>query len=257
MGREVSADLLLLGRGKVYFDRLDSAGAPTGELFLGNTPTFEITPTPEEIKKYSSATRAADLIASDVIRNALTIRIAGDEFSKENLAMALFGDVSTLSQTGSTVTDELITSVLHDRFYATEYRDLSSVVVTGPSGTPLYDVTDDYIVDAVSGRIYIVPGGAITEGTNIEVDYAYGTIAYNRVRGMNVSSVRGLIRFVGDPARGTKFEARIWRASVRADGAIGFISDEYASWTLAGDIESDAVNHPDEPHFDIIELPAS
>ena len=53
---------------------------------------------------------------------------------------------------------------------------------------------------------------------------------------MNQTSVKGYLRFIGDPARGPKYECEIWRASVRADGAIGFISDEYSSFSLTGDI---------------------
>jgi hypothetical protein len=106
----------------------------------------------------------------------------------------------------------------------------------------------------VTGRIYIVEGGGIADAANIEVDYTYATISLPTVRGMNQTSVKGMIRFIGDPARGPKYECQIWRASIRADGAIGFISDEYASWTMTGDIESDAVNHPNEPHFRLIQL---
>ncbi len=254
MPEAVNGNNILIGRGMIYFDRFDSSGAKTGELFLGNCPTFEITPSAEEIKKYSAATKAADLIASDVLRTSLALRIAGDEFSKENLAMALFGDTSALTQTGSSVTNEAITGVLQGRYYALSKRQVSAVTVTGPSGTPTYTVTTDYKVDAVSGRIYIVEGGGIADGANIEVDFTYATINLPTVRGMNQTSIKGFLRFIGDPARGPKYECQIWRASVRADGAIGFISDEYASWTLTGDIESDATNHPDDPHFKLIKL---
>lgn len=248
MGQEVNGAMLLLGRGKVYFDRLDSSGNRTGEIFLGNTPTFEVTPTPEEIKKYSSASAAADLMASDVIRVALEVSIVGDEFSKENLARAFYGDTSTISQTGTTVSDEPINGVLQDRYYPTEFRDISLVTVTGHvEGT-------DYEVDGTEGRIYIIEGGGITDDDDILVSYTYGTIALDTVRAMVVSSVKGYIRFVGDPARGPVYTAEFWRVSVRSDGAIGLISDEYAQWTLAGDIESDAVNHPNEPHMRIIKV---
>ena len=254
MGTEVNGNLILLGRGKVYFDRFDSSGNPTGEIFLGNCPSFEITPTPEEIKKYSSASKAADLIASDVIRTALAIRIAGDEFSKENLAMALFGETGTVSQTTADITAEAHGGCLQDRYYKMLYRDISAVTVSGTGGTPTYVLTDDYTIDGPTGRIYIVPEGGIADDTDLEVDYTYATIALDTILGMTETSVKGLIRFIGDPARGPVYEIEIWRASVRSDGAIGFISDEYAQWTLSGDIESDAPNHPTEPHFRMIRL---
>jgi len=254
MPQNVNGNNILLGRGKIYFDRFDSAGLRTGELFLGNCPTFEVTPTSEDIKKYSSADKAADLIASDVLRTTLALRIAGDEFSKENLAMALFGDNSTLSQSTAGITDEAVGNVLQGRYYPLLFRDVSAVVVTSdPAGTT-YDVTDDYLVDAVSGRIYIVEGGAIADGSDLLVDYTYGTIALPTVRGMNQTSVKGYLRFIGDPARGPKYEIEIWRASIRSDGALGFIADEYGQWTMVGDIESDAVVHPNEPHFLMIKV---
>ena len=254
MGTEVNGNLILLGRGKVYFDRFNASGLPTGEIFLGNCPSFEITPTPEEIKRYSSATKAADLMASDVIRNALGLRIAGDEFSKENLAMALFGGTGTLSQTTAPITAEEHDGCLQDRYYKMLYRDISAVTVNGTGGTPTYVVTDDYTVDGPSGRIYIVPGGGIADDTDLEIDYTYGTLALDTVLGMTETSIKGSIRFIGDPARGPKYEIEIWRASVRSDGAIAFISDEYGTWTLSGDIESDAPIHPTEPHFRMIRI---
>ena len=40
MPEVVNGNNILLGRGKIYFDRFDATGARTGELFLGNCPTF-------------------------------------------------------------------------------------------------------------------------------------------------------------------------------------------------------------------------
>lgn len=255
-GQDVNANNVLLGRGKVFFDRMDSSGDLTGEIFLGNCPSFEITPSAEEIKLYSSATSTADLICSDVLRTTLALRINGSEFSKENVAMALFGESSSLTQTGSTAADEVICTLssLQGRYFPTVYRDISAVTVTGPSGTPTYVVTEDYIVDGTTGRIFIVEGGDITDGSTVEVDYTYGTIDLETVLGMTVGSVKGLVRFIGDPARGPKYEVIIWQVSVRSDGAIALIGDEYGSWNLAGEIESQATAHPTEPHYRMIKL---
>lgn len=251
-GIDVNGDLLLLGKGKVYIDRLTAAGARTGEIFVGDCSAFEVTPTPEEIKHYSSATAGAPLMASDTVRTALALRIVGHEFDLENLARALYGNVGTLSQTGSAVAAEDIASVQQGRYYELAYRDVSSVVVEPDGGGTPFVVTDDYLVDADEGRIYIVPGGGIADDDDIEVDYDYGTIALDVIRGMTETSVRCFIRYIGDPTRGPGQTVKIWKASVRADGALGFIGDEYAEWALTGDIESDATNHPTEPHYQVI-----
>lgn len=255
-GQVENANNVMLGRGKVYFDRMDSDGNLTGEIFLGNCPSFEITPSAEEIKLYSSATAAGDLLCSDVLRTTLALRINGSEFSKENVAMALFAGSSSLEQTGDSVTDEVLCTLssLQGRFFPTVFRDISVVTVTGPAGTPEYLVDEDYVVDGDSGRIYIVEGGDIADGSTVETDYTYGTIDLETVLGMTVGAVKGLIRFIGDPARGPKWEVIIWKASVRSDGAIAFIGDEYGSWNLAGEIESMATAHPTEPHFRMIKV---
>jgi len=253
-GTTVNADNVLLGKGKVYIDRLDSSNARTGEVFVGNVSAFEITPSKEEIEKYSSATSGAPLLTSNVIRTMLDLRIVGDEFDPENLARALYGDTATLSQTGSSVAAEDIASVQQGRYYPLTYRDVSNVVVEPDGGGTPYTVTTDYIVDATEGRIYIVEGGGIADDTDIEVDYDYGTIALDRVRGMNQTSIKCYIRFVGDPTAGPQYTIEVWRASVGSDGAIGFIGDDYAEWALTGKVESDATNHPTEPHFRAIKV---
>jgi hypothetical protein len=48
MPESVNGNNILLGRGKIYFDRFDTNGARTDELFLGNCPTFEITRGPRK-----------------------------------------------------------------------------------------------------------------------------------------------------------------------------------------------------------------
>jgi hypothetical protein len=254
MPEQADSTKIMLGRGKIFFDLMDSSYAKTGEFFLGNCTTFEVTASPEEIKKYDSTTKAAGLLASDTVRTAMSVNIVGDEFSKENLSRALYGDLATLSQTGDDVVDEAVVALLQDRYYALAYRSVTNVVVKGDGGTPTYVLGTDYTVDAVSGRIYIKSGGSIAADTELDVSYTYATIALDLVRGMTQSAIRGFIRFKGDPARGPVLEMLLWRVSVRADGSIGLISDEYGSWSLTGDVESDAVNHPDDPHYQIMEI---
>jgi len=252
MPRENTPSEYKLGRGKVFIDLLDADDNPTGERYLGNTPTFEMTPEAEEIEHHSSSTATADLDASDVIRTSLMVHIVGDQFSKENVALCLFGDTATYTQTSGSASDEEITGVLQDHWYDLEYRDVSSVVVTGPTGTPEYTETDDYVVDATNGRLYIVPGGAISDDSDLEVDYDYGTLSLDKSRGMNQSAIKAAVRFISDNARGKNCDLKIWKVSFKPSAALGFISDEYAQWELEGKVESDAANHPDNPHYDLI-----
>jgi hypothetical protein len=77
------------------------------------------------------------------------------------------------------VEDEEITGVQQGSSYPLLHSGVMDVSVTGPSGTPEYDLTDDYTVDAWTGRIYIVPGGAIENDSGLEISYVYGAVANN------------------------------------------------------------------------------
>jgi hypothetical protein len=248
MGNVIDGTKALLGRGKVYFNPWTALNVPTGYLFLGNTPAFEMTPTQEEIKKYGSTTAAAKLMASDVLRSEIGLKITADHFNKELLGLALFGTAGTaITQSASTVADEAVNDVLQDRSYRLAKRKVSSVVVTDATPTT-YTVTTDYTVDAETGMIYIVPGGTIANGTDLLVDYSYAAItSYPKVNLGAEGVKRGSILFIPDNARGPQMEHTLWRVTLRSSGAIGFISDQYAEYTLEGYVEDDSANHASAP----------
>jgi len=243
-----------VGKGKLWVDLLDSDDARTGERYLGNAPTFEITTNQEKLDHRSSADAAAAKDASLVKSTDVSIRIVLDEYSKENVALAVAGDHSTLTQTSGSASDEAVTAVAQDRWYELAYRDVSSVVVTGSEGTPTYVVDEDYKVDAVSGRLYIVAGGDITAGTELEVSYDYGELALDTTRAVTDTDKTAFLRFVSDPSEGKAKEIQIWKVVLRSDGALPLITEDWGQITLAGEVESDTANHPNEPHMRIIDL---
>lgn len=247
--KEVNKADLMLGKGKVYFDRFDSGGASIGERFLGEVEAFEITPNDERIKKYSHATAAAPLIADALVRRTMTLKMTVAEFSKENFALALMGDNSALAQGSGSVTTEAISGANQGYYYKLANRQVSAVVVSGTGGTPTYVVGTDYEVDAITGRIYIVPGGSIADDTDLEVDYDYAADISETVRGGTASKIEGFVRFIGDPSQGPKWEAEVWKVSISPTGTIALIGDEFASAEISAEVEDDSENHAAEPFF--------
>lgn len=247
--KEVNKADLLLGKGKVYLDRFDSSGNKTGERFLGEVEAFELTPNDERIKKYSHATAAAPLIADALVRRTYTLKMTVGEFSKENFALALMGDVSALAQGSGSVSAEAVAGVLQGYYYKLAYRQVSAVVVNGTGGTPTYVAGTDYEVDAVTGRIYIIPGGSITDAIDLEVDYDYAADTSETVRGGTSSTIEGLVRFIGDPSQGPKWEVEVWKASISPTGTIALIGDDFANAEISAEVEDDSENHASEPFF--------
>ena len=247
-GKAVDGGNLLLGKGKVYFDRFDGAGARVGERFLGNVEELTINTTDNLVEKYSSADAEAGLIASVNTRRLAEFGMKLSEFDAENVALAMMGDTALQAQTGAAVTGEAIADVKQGYYYPLLYRQVSLVTVTdGASVT--YDVTDDYEIDAVSGRIYIVPGGAITEASDIEVDYTYATISLQKVTAGTAGTIDGYLRFIGDPAHGPVWELEVWHLQISPDGNIPMIGEDYASFGIKGKVIQEAAAHPSEPYF--------
>lgn len=86
-------DLYAVGKGIVYFDRLDNNGLPTGMVDLGNAPAFILTPTDEKLKHYTSREQIKKVDKVIVLSAGITVKFTLDEYDIDNLAMALKGDV--------------------------------------------------------------------------------------------------------------------------------------------------------------------
>ena len=249
-----SPNNLLLGHGVLYFDQFDSSGVKTGELDLGNCTAFSITPSVETKEKRSSRTAQSGLLQRAVVSQNYSLKITGDEFSAENLALTLLGSVSTVSQTTSTITGETITtSSVQGRWYPVSKRMLSTVVVKVSSSAKTLGT--DYKIDATLGRIYIVPGGGIVDGSTVTVDASAAVIsAKPKVIAGTTPNLVGYLRYVADPVTGPKHHVQCWRVNLTPSGELGFITDDYGNWELTGEILDDSTNHPTEPYFTIEEL---
>lgn len=254
MPEQANGANLSLERGKVYFDRFTTAGVKTGELFLGNCEALTISVSEDEVRKYSSAEAAAPLLASAPIRRTFELSMTLDEWTPENLALAFMGNVSALAQGSGSISNEIITVAAKGRYYPTSKRKISTVVVTGPSNTPTYVANTDYKVDGTEGRIYIMETGAIPATGNLEVDYAYAADTSVTIQGGNASKIEGSLRFVGDPVSGPTQTVEIWKVRLKPEGEMPFIGDDYATFTIKGEVFADLVNHPTESLFRIIKV---
>lgn len=251
------ADKLLLGRGKVFFDRFSSAGVAQGLRFLGTVSKLEITTNDEKARVYDYSRSDAPLLDEALARREVSVAMTLQEFSQNNLALALMGDESAFTQTATPVVDEVLTSSLvKGRTYQTAGRRIGSVTVEkGPApGTALNPSLDYDYVDLELGLIHIkdtAPG--LVNGDSVIVSYTPAAIAapgINRVLGAKASRILGKLVYVGDPAAGIEWDLEVWKLSLSPSGAVGFITEtEYGSYELSGMVLSDETNHASEPFY--------
>src|SRR5580704_8398587 len=100
---------VLLGRGMLFIDPFDASGNRTGQQAVGNVTVFDVENKVEIKEKYESMDPASSLYARGVTRQTVTLKITGDEFTLDNLARALLGQVEQITAVGAAIAAEPIT----------------------------------------------------------------------------------------------------------------------------------------------------
>jgi len=249
------ASKALLGRGKVFFDRLTSAGVSTGLRFLGTVSKLEIGTADEVAKIYDYSRADAPLLDQALTRREITFAMTLQEFTKENVALALMGDETGFTQTtGSVVDESMTTSVVKGHVYQTLGREISAITIEKSPSTVLVLGTDYDVIDTKLGLIHIREGSVtVVDGDTILATYTKATIAapgLNRILAGKASSITGKLVFVGDPAAGISYDAEVWKLRFSPEGVLGLITEsEYGGFDLKGMVLSDEANHATDPYF--------
>jgi hypothetical protein len=257
MARSPDSSNLLLGNFSVYVAELTAGGLPKGERHVGNCSNVTLNTTPDKLTKRENMTSARG-VYKEVTRSTETIiKLTMDEITVENLALALYGTIASLAQSGAAVTAYEIEAVQQGLYYSVGKRSISLVTVEPSGGGTPYVVDDDYTIDAAQGRIYIVPGGGLADDADIQVDFTHAALTSNVLRGVTDTNPQRYIRMVGDPTTGATHDLEIWKGSFSPDGEFGLITDEFAALPVTITAQLDNVNHPDEPYYRLIERVAA
>jgi len=242
---------LLLGRGKMYFDRFDSLGNPQGLRFVGEADKLEITPS-ATTKDYFSMTKAASTkMAQNITQQTHEIAIQMREFSAANLAIALLGDSVVLVQTQQTIAAEQLTAkAIPGYVYQTAFRNISAVTAKSGS-TALVAGTDYEIEDATLGLIHVLPGSTILTGTQpLSLAYTAAAItAGTQVQAGTESMIQGKLVYVSTPANGPAYDAEVWNVRFQPSGALALITDDYGTIPLKGEAMDSSATHPTQPLY--------
>lgn len=147
------------------------------------------------------------------------------------------GSAPTWPTNGATVADGTVT-----------WRDM---------GTILRVVTTDYLVDAASGRIYIVPGGglataighaaALASPVDLElyVGYTPASESRSRISSGTAGSVNGAVRFISDNANGDNRDLYIASATLAPSGELPLITEgDIASFAISVGVNERDSNTP-------------
>lgn len=160
------------GQGKVYIGLRDATtGAPLALRHVGNVPELMLDPNVETIEHQESMSgqRQTDhrLVTSKTVGVTFTL----EEFTKENLALALYGQ--SVAVAGASVTAEAFPdSLVNGDIVRLEHAKISSVVVEDAVASPLTLDTHYEIVSADHGLLKLLDVSGFTQPFNVDYDYA-------------------------------------------------------------------------------------
>jgi hypothetical protein len=160
-----------LGKGIVYFNRKDlDTGLYLGERDLGNAPAFSFNVAIEKLEHFSSrgGLKAKDKTIISQITPSCAFSL--DEITADNLALLTLGDIETVTQTASSVVDEVVTANFGKRVALAKrsigLTTLSHGTVTGGPFTTAMTLTGG--TSTATGRVVVVGSGfvkvAVTSG---------------------------------------------------------------------------------------------
>lgn len=236
-----------LGRGELYFDKFATGTRNlTGERYLGNSPELNLTTESETLDHFNSDRGIRVKDKSILLEKSDSGSFILDEMSNENVALWFLGDTSVRTQTtAASVVQNIPANRLKPGTYIqvgatqanpTGVRNITVASLTSdPVGTT-YVLNTDYTVDAELGRIYIVPGGAIT-GTAALI-LTYGTTASTRQQVIvgEGTTIEGALRFISYNPTGPRRDYWWPYVQLRADGDLALKGDEWQQLSFAFDI---------------------
>lgn len=225
-----------LGAGQVFL-RNRSAATATGLLPIGEVATLELSVATDK-KELASHTQTGGGLADAVARiSGVTLAMDVNSLSPENVALALRGDVSAV--TSATVTDEVQTAYLGALVKFDKVPDLdATITVTNSAGDTTYVLGTDY--DLSPAGIRVLATGTITAAESIKVSYSGK--AHDVIEMLTNSGDEYELVFEGlNEARSDKpVIVTIHRIKFEPTSGLGFIGDDFATLSLAGDVLKDA-----------------
>lgn len=235
------------GQGKLFVAPLIN-GIPGEYRWLGNVPDFKPSFDTAKIehKESYSGQRLLDKVVTTENKSKITAEL--EDWSKENLALAVRGTVNKVSA-GTVTTGSPETSpagLVAGSIWALKHQKVSAVVIKDSATTPVTVDSSDYTVDADFGTVTIVdPAGYTLPFT---ASYSFGVVDNIAFFTQPIQEVA--LRFEGvNTADGNKkVLAEIYRVALDPTKDLGLITNDLGKFSLEGNALSD----PTKPDNDLM-----
>lgn len=226
-------------QGRVYLGKRDINGLPIEVRSPGNVADLKLSLKTEVLEHYESQSGQRSLDHRMIKSKSATINLSIEEFTKENLALALYG--THVATTGGTVTDEPIggaAPVVGDRYFLAHPK-VSTLIVKDSAAIPAtLTAGQHYTADTDFGAIQFLDTAGFT--APFKASYAFGDVSeigiftqplperYLRMEGLNTA--QGNARVL----------VELYRVAFDPLKELALISNEYNKFELEGSLLADS-----------------
>jgi hypothetical protein len=225
-------------QGRVYLGKRDAAGQPLEVRSPGNVAELKLALKTDVLEHYESQTGQRSLDHRMVKQKSATVKLTIEEFTKENLALALYGNFVTGS--GGSVTAEPVggpVPVVGDRYFLAHPKVASLVLVDSATSPTTLVAGTHYTADTDFGAIQFLDTTDLTPP--LKASYAFGVATeigiftqalperYLRMEGINTAQGNA------------KVLVELYRVAFDPLKEISFISDDYNKFELEGSLLAD------------------
>ena len=225
-----------LGAGDLYISRYVN-GVPQAYQGPYECTKFEIKPN-VDLKEMTSKGRNTygQVIESVAIPQPADLTVDLPEVNRESLAIALLGTTAAVSQTGGTLTAEVVTVTALDTWLPLSKASFTSITATTSADVALTE-GEDFIVDKQLGWIKVLStnNNSVAAANTIKVSGAYSATTGDEIKGMTNAQLRARFKLVGKNfADDLPYVVTVHEAIIAADSAFDFLQDDFASVSLPG-----------------------
>lgn len=239
------ADFYFSGQGIVYAAIRDANGKP-GKLYdMGNCPEMKVSLKTDVSVKKEARTGFRLPVKRLNKGNEAEISLTLEEFTLDNLALALYGQVIT--KAAGTVTGEVLPTGLAagDRVQLANPK-VSTVVVKDSAGTPAtLALGTNYTVDPDPGHLLIVSPGALIQP--FKADYSFASSkkmgAFTQAAPERMIILEGMNTLDNN----RRVRVTIFKSLMDPASDLGFIQDDYAKLDLKGSVLADGLRLTTDP----------
>lgn len=238
---------LVLGRGRVYVDLYDVNGNLTGEVYIGNTPSFALSTEEETLEHVSSDEGLREVDAEVTLSETDTLTFTTDDIQPFNLALFFKGDESSFATAAIPSVVENIT-VMRGRWYQlgasqanpSGHRLVTMTTLTDDEGAPVAvpggDDGDNYLVDETLGRLYIKPDAPdVADGDILIATYAVAASARPIIITSSDEKIAA-VRFIAANAHGDNKDHYWPKVRIAPDGDYELKGDDWQEISLTGKV---------------------